>query len=123
MTTIPWTIDQIGLAILILGSGILFLAGAIVTVGKAVETVRGWRKPKTDLVKKVEAHEQRLCEGNRRFGQQDTMIGSLQEGQRVLCLGMQALLESAVYGNNVEGIRAAHDGLNGFLSDGACGKK
>lgn len=117
-----WTLEQVWTAVLILVSGLLFVAGAIYTIGKALDTVRGWRQPKTDLAKKISEHEERLCSGNKRFEQQDRMIADMQEGQRVICVGVQALLESAVYGNNQSGIKMAHTELKAYLTDGI-GKK
>lgn len=121
-TGIPWTWDEILKAFAIVIAIILFVCAAIYSIGKAMETLRGWRKPQTDIKKTVEEHEKRLCSGNERFERQDNMIGALQEGQRVTCIGLQALLNSALYGNNVTGIENAQSELNGYLT-GAIVKK
>ncbi len=116
MTEVPQEIIKaIEALAYVLGLG-LALSASIISVGKAIETVRGWRKPKTALTDMVAAHEKRLCAGNERFERQDRINRALEEGQRVTCLGLQALLTSAVCGNNADGIKDARDELNDYLT-------
>jgi hypothetical protein len=123
MSELPFTWDQVGNLLMQGLVLLLFTCTSIFSIGKAMETVSRWRRPKKALAEQVEAHEKRLCDGNQRFERQDSMIGDLQAGQRVLCVGMQALLESAVYGNNSGGVKDAHTKLKEYLADGVGGKK
>lgn len=112
---LPQTLEQVFNFILAAIAVFLFLCGAIYAIGKARDTIKGWKKPKDDLRELVEDHTDRLERGNERFNRQDAMIGQLQEGQRVTCEGVQALLTSAVYGDNESGLKKALDSLNTYL--------
>jgi hypothetical protein len=109
--------DEAWRALLVAGLLILTVAGAIVTIGKAIDTIKCWKGTKSkNMCLKLDDHEARLKAGSERFVRQDMMIHALQEGQRVTCVGMQALLESAVYGNNNQGIKDAHEELKTYLT-------
>jgi hypothetical protein len=103
--------------------GILGVCIAIVSVAKAVEVLRGLKKPAKDVKDRVECAEKRLDgiddrleSGNERFERQDQVNASLKEGQRVMCVGLQALLTSAQFGNNEAGLRGAATELNAYLT-------
>jgi hypothetical protein len=49
------------------------------------------------------------------------MIQGLQEGQRVVCIGLQALLTRNVFGNNEEGCKNAYNELNKYLTGSKAG--
>lgn len=120
------TIEAAGKAIeafgIVLGI-VLGLCAAIVGVAKAVEVLRGLRKPANDVKDRVKCAEtrldkvdERLLDGNERFERQDEVNKQLKEGQRVMCVGLQALLTNAQFGNNGDGLRAAQKDLTTYLT-------
>jgi len=102
---------------------ILSICVAIVSIAKAWEVLRGLKTPTNDIKRrigcaedKLEEVDERLQNGNERFERQDKVNDALKEGQRVACVGLQALLTSALYGNHSDGLTSAAKELNTYLT-------
>ncbi len=102
---------------------ILSICVAIVSVAKAWDVLCGLKKPTEDIKTRVGCTEKRLDgidlrlgDGNERFERQDKVNDALKEGQRVACVGLQALLTSALYGNHSDGLTSAAKELTTYLT-------
>lgn len=84
------------------------LMGGIATVGKAVDVIRGWRKPAKTLAQRVADTERKLDNDKRH-------IDALEEGNKALCRGMLALLNHEITGNSIEKLKEAQAGINNYL--------
>lgn len=109
------TFDALQTAVLVL----LALCGAIVTIGKAVETIKKWRNPQmqkdnaqtADIKKCME----KLDNDKRRLDKHARDIEDLREGQKYLCMGVQALLGHELHNGNTDEMKAASDGIKSWL--------
>lgn len=110
-----FTIDSIYSALLVF----LAICGAVTVVGKAVDTVKGWRKPRqvaNDAVGDVLAnHSERLDRDKRRLDKHDDDLDDLKEGVRVQCVAIKALLEHELHNGNSTEMKDASDGLDKWL--------
>lgn len=83
---------------------VLAVCAIIVTLGKAVDTIKGWIKParkKDDDVQDcLHADKKRLDAHDRQIGDLESGLHDAQDGQRVLMQGVMALLEHALHNGN-----------------------
>lgn len=109
------TFEGIKVAIVVL----LAIAGAIATIGKAVDTIKGWRKPKADeeACTKKELAEQRkmLDTDKRRLDAHEAQIGDSRDMSKAMCNALNALLMHAITNNSIDKLRAAKDGLDAYM--------
>ena len=92
---------------------VLFAAlGGIVTIDKAARVIGGWFRPADDLFAK---HGKMLATDKERLDRHEHEIGDLRGGQRVLCMGVQALLEHELLGGNAEQMKRAAEDLKKYL--------
>lgn len=109
------TVDSVYGALLVL----LAICGAIATIGKAIDTINGWRKPQRDAKSTFEAMtqkcEKRFENDNRRFERGEERMAKIEEelddfhqGQFHTCMCLKALLNHELHnGNSEEMIEAA----------------
>ena len=86
--------------------------GGIVTVDKAVRVVKGWFRPADDVLGQ---HSKMLASDKARLDRHEADIAALKEGQRVLCGGVQALLEHEIHNGNADEMKAAARELKKYL--------
>lgn len=84
------------------------LCGALVTVGKAIDTIRAWHRPQVDVAAQVSALDARL-----RAHEEE--IERLKDGQHYMCSGVLALLEHELHNGNAEQMQAASRDINNWL--------
>ena len=101
-------IEQIETAVLV----ILAACGAIATIGKAVDVIRGWLKPGSERHKDVHA---KLATDKARLDAHEKEINELRDGQRVICGGVQALLDHALHNGNSQQMQDASNKLTEWL--------
>ena len=87
---------------------LLAVFAAIVTVDKVIDIVKKWKSPATDTAKKLAADKQRLDD-------HDKAIKDLQEGQKVLCSGILALLDHELHNGNNEQMQGARNDIMTYL--------
>ena len=95
-------------------AGLVFFAalGGIVTVDKAARVIQGWFRPADDLVAR---HSKMLATDKERLDRHEREISDLRGGQRVLCMGVQALLEHELHNGNGEQMQTAANDLQKYL--------
>lgn len=110
-----FTVDSVYTAVLV----VLAVCGAIVTVGKAIDTIKGWRKPKQDVDSSIcdtlVNHGQRLDRDKRRLDKHDDDLDDIKEGLRIQCIAIKALLEHALHNGNAGEMKDASDGIDKWL--------
>ena len=98
---------------------ILLIFGAIVTIGKGVEVIKKWRNPQmqkdnaqtADIKKCMD----KLDNDKRRLDKHARDIEDLREGQKYLCMGVQALLGHELHNGNADEMKAASAGIKSWL--------
>lgn len=100
--------EKIEIAVLVF----LALCGSIVAVDKCVSTIRGWFKPSSNHWSAV---EKMLANDKARLDQHERVIDDLKKGQRVICLGVQELLEHELHNGNAEEMKKASNNINRYL--------
>jgi len=86
------------------------LLGGIATVGKAVDVIKGWRKPAHTLEDRVTATETAITNDDKR-------LEALEDGQKVICKGILALLSHEINGNSVDKLTASQTEITNYLID------
>lgn len=111
------TFDWVKIAILVLLAG----AGAIATVGKALETIKAWKRPKVEAEEDTKAtladHAKKLDTDKRRIDGHDEQIGDVRDMSRAMCWGIKALLAHEINGNSIDKLKSANDKLDAYLID------
>lgn len=104
--------------VLIIG-GILALAGAISTIGGAVEkvvkVVRAARAPEKQQNAEIDTIKTRLDKIEAKLEKDKQQIDDIREGNHVLTKGMFALLEHGINGNNIDQMRDAKKDVEAYL--------
>lgn len=109
--------DNLTPAIII--GGILALAGAVSTVGTAVEkivkVVRVAKAPERLQNAEIDDIKDRLDKVERKLENDKKQIADAKECNHVLTKGMLALLEHGINGNNIDQMRDAKNGVEAYL--------
>ena len=92
--------------------GVLALVGVVATVGGIVNLIRGWVKPVKDRETSV---DHMLATDKARLDAHEKEIAELRDGQKVLCGGLQALLEHELHNGNANEMQEASKALNDWL--------
>ena len=99
--------------------GILALAGAITTIGNAVEKIlkarRAIKAPEDRQNDEIEKIRERLNKIERKLENDKAAIQDSKECNHVLTKGMLALLEHGINGNNVDQMKEAKKDVNDYL--------
>lgn len=95
-------------------AGVVLLAafGSISVIIGCVNGIRGWIKPARDRESNV---DRMLSTDKARLDAHEKEIAELREGQKVLCGGLQALLEHELHNGNADQMQKASDNLSGWL--------
>ena len=86
----------------------LALLAFIVLLGNAWKTIREWRKPGMSEAEWRRDVDDKLGNDNKR-------IASLEEGNRVICKALMALLSHEINGNSSDKLQKAYSDLNDYL--------
>ena len=84
------------------------LLAFLVLLGNAIKTIREWRKPGMTEAEWRKDVDDKLGRDNKR-------IASLEEGNRVICRALMALLSHEINGNSNEKLVKALADLNDYL--------
>lgn len=99
--------------------GILALAGAISTIGTAVEKLvklfRVAKAPEQQQNAEIEEIKDRLDKVESKLEKDKIQIADAKECNHVLTKGMLALLEHGINGNNIDQMRDAKNGVEAYL--------
>lgn len=113
VTYLPY--DALAVAVAV----ILVLCGVIITVGKTVDVVRSWNKPRQQEDAAMRA-KQKECE--RRFKDDLERIDNLEkamlsqkETDRVVLTALRAILSHEINGNSIDRMKAANDVIDTML--------
>lgn len=100
-------------------AALLALAGAVVTIGNAVEKlVKVWhaaKAPNDRQDERLAALEEWRKDVDRKLNNDKTQIEDAKECNHVLTKGMLALLEHGINGNNIDQMRDAKNGVEAYL--------
>ena len=109
----------VGEIVTLLIGGILALAGAVSTVGGAVEkiakAVRAAKAPEQAQNAEIEEIKTRLDKLESKQKKDESQIEAGKECNRVLTKGMLALLEHGINGNNIDQMRDAKNDVEAYL--------
>lgn len=88
----------------------LAISGSIVLLGNLVKTIKEWRKPQTDLRNWQQSVDDRLKNDNER-------LNSMEDGNKVICRGILALLSHEINGNSIDKLKASQAEMTDYLID------
>lgn len=103
------TLDALWSAALV----VLAVFGAIATVGKGIDYISKWRQRPMQT---VTDNRKKLDNDKRRLDEHEKAIEDLQEGQKYLCLGVQALLEHELHNGNSDEMQEASHNIREWLA-------
>ena len=103
-----FTPDDIYKALLV----ILAICAALITVGKAIDVVKGWRKPSLETTKSV---EEKLAADKRMLDRHEEELCDLRKAQTLILQGTNALLEHAIHNGNTDEMVAAQKAITHYL--------
>lgn len=108
-----------GEVVAIVFAAILAAAGAVVTIGNAVEKLlKAWRAakaPNESQDARIDALEKWKEDVDRQLEKGDTHFKSLDEGNQVTLLALLALLDHGIDGNNITQMQHAKEELQNHL--------
>lgn len=82
--------------------------GFIVLLGNVIKVIREWRKPGMSEAEWRREVDRKLTSDNER-------ITSLEEGNKVICKALIAMLSHEINGNSKDKLQTALDGLQTYL--------
>lgn len=100
------TLDQLQGFLIVL----LALAGFIVLIGNVVKVFKDWRKPHGDLESWRRDVDNKLRNDNER-------LKSMEEGNKVVCRGILALLSHEINGNSIDKLKSSQTEMTNYLID------
>ena len=113
MQTLYSVTDIIQIILAVCG-GIGIIGAAIVWIARAVGF---FKKPEEEQNARIENHETRLKELERKSDKESEQISSVQEEMKVLLLGTHALLRHAIDGNDIVSLKEAENDIIKFLNN------
>ena len=84
------------------------IMGFIVLIGNVIKTIREWRKPGMSEAEWRRDVDAKLDSDNKR-------IATLEEGNKVVCRALIAMLSHEINGNSKEKLQAAMSDLQNYL--------
>lgn len=100
------TLEQIQSFLIVL----LALGGFIVLIGNVAKTIKEWRKPQGDLESWRRDVDNKLKNDNER-------LKSMEEGNKVVCRGILALLSHEINGNSIDKLKSSQTEMTNYLID------
>ena len=89
---------------------LLALAGVVVLIGNVIKTFKDWRKPHDNLNEWKRRVDDKLDADNDR-------LKSMEDGNKVICRGILALLSHEINGNSDDKLRASQTEITNYLID------
>ena len=86
------------------------LIGFILTIWSLIDKIRAARKPKTDL-------EHWQIETDAKLKNDKERLDVLEDGNRVICRGILALLSHEINGNSTDKLKASQSEITNYLID------
>lgn len=96
---------------------ILAIFGAIAAIMAGVSGIAKLLNPFKELKARVDAHDESLKMGNRKFEMLEKSINAQERMQREVCKGMIVIMNHIVTGNSIDKIRNQQEELQKFLID------
>lgn len=88
----------------------LALAGTIVLMGNLFKTIKDWRKPQDDMKSWRRSVDDRLKSDHER-------LKTMEDGNKVVCRGILALLSHEINGNSIDKLKASQSEMTNYLID------
>lgn len=79
------------------------IMGFIVLLGNVVKVIKEWGKPRMDINKTITDHEDR--------------VSSLEEGNKIICKALLAIMSHEINGNSIDKLQKAYDAMSDYLVD------
>ena len=79
------------------------IMGFIVLLGNVVKVIKEWGKPRMDINETIKDHEDR--------------VGSLEEGNKIICKALLAIMSHEINGNSIDKLQKAYDAMSDYLVD------
>ena len=98
------TLQQIRDAVIVLVAVLAF----VVLLGNFIKTVKGWKQPHDNLEAWRRDVDEKLNRDNRR-------LNDLEEGNRVICRGILAMLSHEINGNSKDKLFASQQEITNYL--------
>lgn len=98
------TIDQIRDTMIVL----LALMAFVVLLGNVVKTIKGWKQPRDDEAEWRRDVDAKLNSDNGR-------LNDLEEGNKVICRGILAMLSHEINGNSNDKLIASQQEITNYL--------
>lgn len=89
---------------------LLAFGGFVVLLGNVIKTIKDWRKPSNDLESWRRDVDMKLKNDNER-------LKSMEEGNKVLCKGILALLSHEINGNSIDKLKSSQTEMTNYLID------
>lgn len=106
--------------LLLIGAVVVGLPGAINTVGSAIEKVVKAKKainaPNVEQDREIADLKRRVSDVERKLESDKKELGEIRESNRITALGLIALLDHSLDGNNIKQMQDAKDELNHWLA-------
>lgn len=93
---------------------IAIVGGAVVWIARAIGFLK---KPEVAQDEKLEDHEKRIRELERRTDRSNSQSASLQEEMKILLMATHALLRHAIDGNDTTSLKQAEQDIIKFLNN------
>lgn len=97
-------LQQIRDAVIVL----LALMAFVVLLGNVIKTFKGWKTPMDDMKTWKDVVDDKLKKDN-------TRLTDLEEGNRVICRGILALLSHEINGNSTDKLRESQAEITNYL--------
>lgn len=91
--------------------------GGVTAVVAGVSAIAKMFNPFKELKAMVEAHEESLKMGNRKFESLETQLESQGKMQREICKSLIVIMNHEVTGNSIDKLKAQQEELQKFLID------
>lgn len=82
----------------------------VVLLGNVIKTIKEWRKPQNDMEEWKRDVDNKLKNDHDR-------LKSMEEGNKVICRGILALLSHEINGNSNEKLKASQSEITNYLID------
>lgn len=89
---------------------LIAVMGFIVLIGNVIKTISNWRKPHDDLQSWKTDVDEKLKTDNKR-------LSELEEGNKVICRGILAMLSHEINGNSNDKLLASQQEITNYLID------
>lgn len=86
------------------------LMGFVILLGNVIKTIKEWSKPGMSEKEWKQNVDSTLTDNSER-------IESLEEGNRVICKALMAIMSHEINGNSIDKLQKAYDDMNEYLID------